>query len=141
MKSQAPPLEIAKPCPKSWGEMSGDSQRRFCEHCQLHVQNLSAMPPRELARFVEESGGKACIAYEVRRDGTMVTAPGRLRRIWQPLAALLAAAFPFALPACAERRTLGRISPSHDVAAGNHVSQDAPKMLLGAPPVMREKSR
>jgi hypothetical protein len=28
-------LRIATPCPIGWDEMTGDSQVRFCGHCQL----------------------------------------------------------------------------------------------------------
>ena len=77
--------------------MSGDAKRRFCEHCQLHVHNLSAMSPGERTQFVAESGGRACITYEIRPDGTMLT-PSRWNWVLRPLrafAALIAAMLPF----------------------------------------------
>lgn len=114
MKSEPPPFQIAKPCPKKWDEMSGDAKRRFCEHCQLHVHNLSSMTGSEREEFVAESKGRACIAYEVRGDGSMVT-PSRwsrlsipLRRIQQAAAALLAACLPMLFSACATRQTMGK---------------------------------
>src|SRR4051812_11090913 len=73
MKSQLPPPKIETPCPKRWETMRGDAKRRFCDHCQLHVHNLSAMSAAERERFVDASRGQACIAYELRGDGSMVT--------------------------------------------------------------------
>src|SRR4051812_23738688 len=73
MRYEPPPLRVGTPCPKQWEEMRGDAKRRFCDQCQLHVHNLSAMSRRERDRFVQESGGRGCIAYQLRPDGTMMT--------------------------------------------------------------------
>ena len=139
MKSQ-PPLQIGTPCPKRWNTMQGDAKRRFCGHCQLHVHNLSAMSARERKRFIATSGGHACIAYELRPDGSMVT-PSRWSRLLLPfqrlrasIAALLAAFLPFFVPACESRRVLGESSPpcgSHTKQAGD----DESTMMLGTPMV------
>ena len=97
--------------------MTGDSKRRFCEQCQLHVHNLSAMSPREVDAFVEETHGRECISYEVRADGTMIT-----RTFWSRFAApfcnlrgaamaVLATVLPFLFSACANRRLAGGICP------------------------------
>lgn len=113
MKSEPPPFRIAKPCPKQWGDMSGDAKRRFCEHCQLHVHNLSAMSDQERGEFVAKTQGHACISYELRSDGSMVT-PRKWPRLLAPLgrvqqvaAALLAACLPMVLSACTTRSRLG----------------------------------
>ncbi len=103
MKAEPPPLRIGTPCPKKWDDMSGDAKRRFCEHCQLHVHNLSGMSPTERTHFVEESRGRACITYEIRPDGMMVT-PSRWNWVLRPLravAALIAAMIPFSFSSCA----------------------------------------
>ena len=122
MKAEPPPLRIANPCPKNWDDMSGDAKRRFCEQCQLHVHNLSAMSAGERTRFVQDPGPHACITYEIRPDGTMVTS-SRWDWVVRPLravAALLAAMLPFAFSSCATRRTAGVPvppgSPSHHSA-------------------------
>jgi hypothetical protein len=39
-------LRVASPCPASWGTMRGDERTRFCEQCQRHVYNISAMTRR-----------------------------------------------------------------------------------------------
>ncbi len=46
MKTNFAPL-ISKPCPADWDAMTGDAKRRFCEHCRLHVHNLTAMDEAE----------------------------------------------------------------------------------------------
>jgi hypothetical protein len=43
--------------------MFGNDQVRFCEHCHLHVTNLSTMTRTEAMRFVERSRGRICIRY------------------------------------------------------------------------------
>ncbi len=83
--------------------MAGDAKRRFCEHCQLHVHNLSGMSSGERAHFIEESQGRTCITYEIRPDGTMIT-PSRWNWVLRPLralAALIAAVVPFSFSSCA----------------------------------------
>lgn len=113
MKSAPPPLTIGKVCPMSWSSMQGDSKKRYCEHCQLHVHNLSAMSGRERARFVRESGGRACIAYRLDADGTLITPPSpwqRATRVFrEPKAAamgLLATLLPFLFSACSHTEQL-----------------------------------
>jgi hypothetical protein len=59
-------LVIPEPCPAEWNEMSGDAERRFCNSCQKHVHNLSAMTPQAAARLVEgkpADGRSLCIRY------------------------------------------------------------------------------
>jgi len=118
MKSTPPPLRIAKPCPKKWDEMHGTAKKRFCEHCQLHVHNLSEMSERERNDAITRTGGQLCIAYIQRPDGSMA-----VRSRWEPIqrlfapvrwwiASALATVLPFAFVGCADRTTtLGRVSP------------------------------
>jgi hypothetical protein len=93
--------------------MTGDAKRRFCEDCQLHVHDLSAMSRRESDHFIAESAGKDCITYQLRPDGTMVT-PSFWRTLIAPLervrfagVAVFAVLLPFLFAACASRRTAG----------------------------------
>ncbi|WP_265594675.1 hypothetical protein [Haloferula sp. BvORR071] len=139
MKPEPPPLQIASPCPKKWTDMSGDAKRRFCEHCQLHVHNLSAMSVRERDQFVAESGGHACIAYEVRDDGSMVT-PSRwawlrvpLLRTQQTAAALLAASLPMFFSACATRQQLGKMAQAPEASTKPGKDENRPVMMVGSP--------
>ena len=119
MKRTPPPLHVAKPCPKQWDELQGDDRKRFCGECQLHVHNLSAMPERERDEFVAQSGGRLCIAYTQRADGSMVTpSPWDFwRKIFAPLhwavASVLAVLLPAVFTGCASRTaTLGKPGPS-----------------------------
>ena len=118
--------------------MHGDTKRRFCDHCQLHVHNLSAMSATQRERFVAASGGHACIAYELRPDGSMVTLSRwswlRLpfERVRWSVTALLATFVPFLFSACATRRTLGKVANTCD-ASTQHTRDDKRVMLLGTP--------
>lgn len=92
--------------------MQGDSKRRFCEHCQLHVHNLSAMSRRERDTFVADSGGKACIAYRLDSAGGMITSsfwrtatlPFRQPKV--AAMAVLSTLMPFLFSACSQTESL-----------------------------------
>lgn len=139
MKSTPPPLRVGTPCPKQWDDMSGDAKRRFCEHCQLHVHNLSAMSRGERDRFVAESRSQACIAYELRPDGTMVT-PSFWRSVFAPfrrvqlaVVTILATLLPFLLSACTSRRTLGKMAcPGHTPSKSGSI-QHSRHVTVGIP--------
>src|SRR5262245_20357560 len=66
-------IRIASPCEASWEEMRGDDRSRFCDQCQLHVYNLSAMSAPEAAALVQQKEGRLCVRYYTRPDGTMLT--------------------------------------------------------------------
>ena len=99
--------------------MRGDSRSRFCEHCQLHVQNLSAMSQRGIARVLARTEGeRVCVTYTRRADGSLVTrwdtiadlVFGPIRR---GFAWLLAACIPIVLSACQTQSQLtGVVSPT-----------------------------
>lgn len=153
--SQAMPLQIAKPCPKNWDEMAGDTQRRFCGHCQLHVHNLSAMPDKDREELIARSGERLCIAYELRPDGSVVT-PGNengnengngnakwrwdwARRAAQPVrrtaAAVLATVMPGLMAACShnKRTLMGEFCPPPGPLKESNVVKGKPVMMLGTP--------
>ena len=66
-------IEVSKPCPAEWDAMAGDARTRFCEHCQKHVHNLSAMPLAEAERLVCESAGNLCVRFEREASGKVIT--------------------------------------------------------------------
>ena len=66
-------IQVRSPCPVDWDEMSGDRQTRFCQHCQKHVQNLSAMPADEAERLVCQSAGRLCVRFERDAAGEVIT--------------------------------------------------------------------
>jgi hypothetical protein len=68
------PPTITTPCPKLWQEMHGDSKTRFCDHCHLHVQNLSAMSQGDVARALARAETeRVCVTYTRLQDGSLVT--------------------------------------------------------------------
>ncbi len=71
---------IEKPCPMKWDDMQGDEKRRFCEQCQLHVHNLSAMTPKEQGDLLAPGAGWRCITYLARPGAQPVDAA-----TWQKL--------------------------------------------------------
>jgi len=135
MKPVPPPLQVVSPCPKRWSELEGDAKRRFCSECELHVHNLSAMDERARAAFVAGRGDHACISYELRADGSMVTPPrwGWLAALRGGAAALLASALPFFFAGCAERRTMGAL-PFNDKESGQLLGEAPTLTAAGVAP-------
>jgi hypothetical protein len=125
MKPENAPIPILKPCPKAWENMAGTEKKRFCEVCQLHVHNLSAMNTKERETVMSRPGGPPCIAYELRPDGGMVT-PSRWARLpfyraGLSAAAALAAAFPMLFSSCASsRRSTGGVPMPPPTEAGKN---------------------
>ena len=76
MKNSVPPPALSFACPKKWEGMSeaGDG-RRFCEQCQKHVHDLSAMTGPEVRRHFAGPEASACVSYLVRLDGSLATRP------------------------------------------------------------------
>jgi hypothetical protein len=66
-------VRIASPCDESWERMTGDERVRFCDRCQKHVYNLSAMTRDEAERLIEEKDGSMCARLYQRADGTVIT--------------------------------------------------------------------
>lgn len=86
-------VRVASPCNARWEDMNGDDRARFCQHCQKHVFNLSAMSRDEAEALVREKEGKFCGRFHQRRDGRMLTSDcfvGRRQRRSRWLKASLA---------------------------------------------------
>ncbi len=66
-------IDIASPCPANWHEMTGNAQKRHCEHCDLDVYNLSAMTRREVTDLLQRPNGPQCVRLYRRQDGTVIT--------------------------------------------------------------------
>jgi hypothetical protein len=80
-------VKIASPCSEEWSKMKGDARIRFCGRCQLNVYNLSELSSDAASALIRErEGGRLCVRFYARRDGTLLTRdcpPGlrqRLRR-------------------------------------------------------------
>jgi len=66
-------VRVAAPCNARWEDMTGDDRARFCQHCQKHVFNLSAMTRAEAESLIVEKEGKFCGRFHRRTDGRMLT--------------------------------------------------------------------
>ncbi len=66
-------IRIAAPCSVPWDSMQGDSRKRFCEQCQLHVYNISDMTRQVAEEFLQQEKGRVCINMYKREDGTVLT--------------------------------------------------------------------
>lgn len=87
-------LQVPVPCTADWDSMVGNDQVRFCNHCNLKVTNLSAMTRADARRLVRESGGKLCVRYYRKPDGSLLTAPAeRLIHISRRASKVAAGAF------------------------------------------------
>src|SRR6266446_718346 len=88
-------ITIPAPCDADWDSMVGDDQVRFCEHCNLHVTDLSAMTRQQAMRLVARSQGRLCVRFIQRPDGGILTrtAPERLYRISRRVSRIAAGAF------------------------------------------------
>ncbi|MDR3615456.1 MAG: hypothetical protein P4L53_17995 [Candidatus Obscuribacterales bacterium] len=107
-------IQIASPCPVSWGDMAPTSEdaKRFCGNCRKHVYSidrLSANEARELILGACANNSSVCVRLFKRADGTIITddCPVGLRRIrntWRQLKTAVASAVLFivALPAVAD---------------------------------------
>ncbi len=74
-------IEVKTPCLKSWEEMKGNDQVRFCEHCAKDVNNLSAMTRKEARKLVARSNGRICVRYIKTPDGNLRTIKKRFHQI------------------------------------------------------------
>src|SRR5258708_1371474 len=66
-------ITIPKPCGADWDSMIGNDQVRFCDHCNLHVTNLSSMTRQEAMRLVARSKGHLCVRFIQRSGGGVLT--------------------------------------------------------------------
>lgn len=91
-------IDVAQPCLAAWEEMRGGDGARFCEHCQKHVHDLSAMSRDEAERLVCASGGDLCIRFARADDGQVMTLDYRSKpvklgwswRVWTLLSVVAA---------------------------------------------------
>lgn len=62
-KNLASSIAVSSPCSEDWDKMQGNEKVRFCSHCALSVNNISAMSQKEAIRLVRKSDGRICIRY------------------------------------------------------------------------------
>lgn len=89
-------LKIQKPCPKTWEELEGGEQRRYCSECALHVHDAALLTRVEALRMVRESTERVCMRIERDASGREIfrdtPALGRVARWTLSAAAGLLAA-------------------------------------------------
>ena len=115
-------IEIASPCEADWDSMSGNHQVRFCEHCNLHVRNISTMTRQEAMRLVSRSRGRLCLRFVQGPHGSPVTGqvPEKLHRIGRRISRLAAGAFSATLglsAAAAQTQTASSPPPLSEIAS------------------------
>lgn len=94
-------VQVAKPCPASWADMTGDDRVRHCGSCNLDVYDISAMSSDEAQEFLASrtGAGRTCIRFFRRADGRLLSrdCPVGVRAAWRRMtwaaAALLAGGF------------------------------------------------
>ena len=75
--------------------MIGNDRVRFCEHCSLHVHNISAMTRARALRLAEKSKGRICVRYHHDPNGLISTrtASPRLFQLGRRVSRVAAGAF------------------------------------------------
>jgi ankyrin repeat protein len=88
-------INIPAPCDADWDSMIGNEQVRFCEHCNLHVTDLSALTKQEAMRLVERSKGRLCVRFVGRPNGRVLTKqlPRKVHQIARRASRIAAGAF------------------------------------------------
>jgi ankyrin repeat protein len=129
-------INIPAPCDADWDSMIGNDQVRFCEHCALHVTDLSALPRRDAMRLVERSQGRLCVRFVTLADGSLLTrgTVGKLhqisRRASQIAAGAFTAALSFSSAAAQVRPDTGLDSQRPPIAASSIVTSFAYEAAL-----------
>ncbi|WP_395718263.1 hypothetical protein [Prosthecobacter sp.] len=129
---------IEKPCPASWDKMKGDEKKRYCEHCQLHVHNLSAMTPKEQHEVLSPGNTRKCISYVARIDARHVDAESWLKiqstsLLPRWLATIIAALTSLCIPSCRTTGTPIPPPPSQDASSSTKNIQHEEKRMTGTP--------
>jgi uncharacterized protein len=74
-------IEVKKPCSENWDAMTGNERVRFCSHCQLSVNNISALTRKQAMRLVRQSEGRICVRYVKNPIDNSPVFAGRLHQI------------------------------------------------------------
>lgn len=108
-------ITIPAPCDADWDTMIGNDQVRFCEHCNLHVTDLSSMTRPAAMRLVARSQGRLCVRYVQRANRDILTKeiPQRLHHISRRVSRIAAGAFSATLSlASAAAQTRSDVNPN-----------------------------
>lgn len=88
-------LKIKTPCTANWDQMVGNEWVRFCEHCQLIVNDLTPLTPKRVHRLIANSKGRLCVRYRLTAEGAplLKAAPQHLHQIRTRVSKIAAGAF------------------------------------------------
>jgi hypothetical protein len=124
---RATDIPIASPCGADWRTMKPSDTKRFCDACQKHVHDLSAMTPTAAKALLSSPPTEGlCVRYLYDAHGEILfrDAPlptGMLVRAKRFATAAAAVALPMALAACSGsmpvQATMGEV-----------------QVMMGAPP-------
>ena len=67
-------IGVATPCHENWDAMHGDERQKFCDQCDKHVHNLSAMTRADAEAFINANPTGVCIRMHKGADGRVITA-------------------------------------------------------------------
>jgi len=102
-------LPIASPCGADWRTMKPSDKKRFCDACQKHVHDLSALTEGEARAVLHAPPAEGlCVRYLHDRYGNIVFQPtpippgllSRAKRAAASAAGAAALALPLSLNAC-----------------------------------------
>ena len=117
---------IPAPCDADWDAMVGNERVRFCEHCHLHVTNLSALSRQEAMRLVSRSEGRLCVRFIKRADGSVVTKhlPQPLHQISRRVSRIAAGAFTATLSLSSAAAQTRSTNTNEPVEAARSMARD-----------------
>lgn len=96
-----PVPRIQTACPKSWNELAGNGDKRFCAQCSLHVHDASRMTRTQAVAMVRESPTRVCMRMEYDSAGQPMFRPEPSATTWRErVARWTAAAAAGLLAAC-----------------------------------------
>lgn len=123
-------LAVTSPCSQDWDSMIGNDRVRFCEHCSLHVHNISTMTRARALRLAAKSKGRICVRYYNDPNGLIATKPvsPRLYQLGRRVSRVAAGAFSATLSLTA---VLAQ-SPSGAQSGVTPVLQSEGRWALGA---------
>ena len=123
-------MRIASPCSVGWERMAGNEQVRFCDQCNLHVYNISAMTSEQAASLIASKEGRICARLYRRADGTVLTrdCPVGLRAFRKRASKLAGAVLTALLSLCSG--AFGQTKPQEDKACSRIVALKIKKTVL-----------
>jgi hypothetical protein len=132
-------VKTATPCNVSWDSMSGDSVKRYCGKCKLHVWNFSELTTDEARALLVETEGRLCGRIFTRPDGTMLTRDcptGVSKQRKKKLGGIAAAV---ALLGGAATTAVAAYQSTCPIASGNPGGQMMGAMVMAPPPPQTAK--